>query len=84
MGIYVNPRNVSFRKILNGDIYIDKTDLISQTNDKIDKPDCFMCVSRPRRFGKSMAADMLTAYYSRGCKSGELLSEERQRRFQAF
>lgn len=84
MGIYVNPRNVSFRKILNGDIYIDKTDLISQTNDKIDKPDCFMCVSRPRRFGKSMAADMLTAYYSRGCKSGELFVGRKAEKIPGF
>ena len=68
MGIYVNPRNVAFRRTLNGDIYIDKTDLIFETNNKIEKPDCFLCVSRPRRFGKSMAADILVAYYSRGCE----------------
>ena len=74
MGIYVNPGNMTFRKILNGDIYIDKTDLIARTNNKIDKPDCFLCVSRPRRFGKSMAADMLVAYYSRGCDSRELFA----------
>lgn len=84
MGIYVNPRNVLFRKALNGDIYIDKTDLIAHTNDKIDKQDCFMCVSRPRRFGKSMAADMLAAYYSRGVSPENCLQEERRSRLKAL
>ncbi len=74
MGIYVNPGNTAFRKALNGDIYIDKTDLIEYTNSRIDKANCFVCVSRPRRFGKSMAADMLVAYYSRGCDSLELFT----------
>ena len=74
MGIYVNPGNTAFRKALNSDIYVDKTEIISVTNARIDKSNCFMCVSRPRRFGKSMAADMLSAYYSRGCDSSSLFS----------
>ena len=72
MGIYVNPGNSVFRSALNDDIYIDKTDLISYTNSKLGKYSKYLCVSRPRRFGKSMAADMLCAYYSRGCDSREL------------
>lgn len=84
MGIYVNPRNTGFRRTLNGDIYVDKTDLIAHTNNKIDKPDCFMCVSRPRRFGKSMAADMLSAYYSRGCDSRELFAGKKAEKAKSF
>ena len=72
MGIYVNPGNAAFRKALNSEIYVDKTDLIAVTNRRIDTSDCFLCVSRPRRFGKSMAADMLAAYYSKGCESHDL------------
>ncbi len=74
MGIYVNPGNTAFRKALNSEIYIDKTDLIAATNKRIDTINCFMCVSRPRRFGKSMAADMLVAYYSKGCDSRSLFA----------
>lgn len=74
MGIYVNPGDVSFRRALNSEIYIDKTELICAVNKRIDTANCFMCVSRPRRFGKSMAADMLVAYYSKGCESGELFA----------
>ena len=72
MGIYVNPGNISFKKAVNSKIYIDKTELIASVNDRIGTSDCFLCVSRPRRFGKSMAADMLAAYYGRDCDSAEL------------
>ena len=71
MGIYLNPGNDLFQEALNSEIYIDKSMLISYTNKKIRTKDKNLCVSRPRRFGKSMAADMLVAYYSRGCDSKE-------------
>ena len=71
MGIYLNPGNDLFQEALNSEIYIDKSMLISYTNKKIRTKDKNLCVSRPRRFGKSMAADMLVAYYSRGCNSKE-------------
>lgn len=74
MGIYVNPGNTAYQKALHSQIYIDKTDLITVTNSRIDTMNRFMCVSRPRRFGKSVAADMLTAYYSMGCDSENLFA----------
>ena len=74
MGIYLNPNNIDFRRTLNSEIYIDKSMLIECTNSKIFTEQQFICVSRPRRFGKSMAANMLTAYYSRGCGSREIFS----------
>ncbi len=72
MGIYLNPGNEGFRKSLRSEIYIDKTGLIAYTNKVIDTRQQFICVSRPRRFGKSMAAEMLAAYYSQGCDSHEM------------
>lgn len=74
MGVYVNPGNAAFQKALNSDIYIDKTGLISYTNSRIGKTECFVCVSGSRRFGKSMAVDMLAAYYSKGCDSAALFA----------
>ena len=56
---------------LNTDIYIDKTGLIEITNSFINTRKRYMCISRPRRFGKSMALEMLIAYYSKGCNSYE-------------
>ena len=74
MGIYLNQNNIMFSKDINSDIYVDKTLLIEQTNKYINTNSQYVCISRPRRFGKSMAANMLTAYYSRGCDSKELFS----------
>lgn len=59
MGIYLNPNNVDFKRALNSEIYIDKSMLIECTNSKILTEQQFICVSRPRRFGKSMAANMI-------------------------
>ena len=75
MGILLNPDNIDFKKALNSEIYIDKTELITYTNGVINTEQQYICVSRPRRFGKSMAANMLTAYYSRGCDSREMFSK---------
>lgn len=72
MGIYLNPGNESFREAIHSKIYVDKTGLIAHTNELISTTDKYLCVSRPRRFGKSMALAMLAAYYSCGCDSREL------------
>lgn len=73
MGKFFNPRNDAFCQVVNDDIYVDKTALISCMNRKIGKESRkYVCVSRPRRFGKSITANMLAAYYSRGCDSESL------------
>ena len=74
MGIYLNPDNMDFQEALNSEIYVDKSRLIELTNSVVRTQQKYICVSRPRRFGKSMAANMLTAYYSRGCDSKEMFS----------
>ncbi|MFP3152915.1 ATP-binding protein [Lachnospiraceae bacterium ZAX-1] len=72
MGAYLNPPNKGFRETLNSEIYVDKTGMIAYTNKKVNTEQKYICVSRPRRFGKSIAAKMLAAYYSRDCDSREL------------
>ncbi|MDE6618933.1 MAG: AAA family ATPase, partial [Lachnospiraceae bacterium] len=64
MGIYLNPGNDGFGEAIHSKIYVDKTGLIACTNEFIGTEQKFVCVSRPRRFGKSMALKMLAAYYS--------------------
>ncbi len=68
MGAYLNPGNQGFQSIRNG-VYVDKTGLIEYINNTINTPFKLTCFSRPRRFGKSFAAKMLCAYYSRNCDS---------------
>ena len=75
MGIYLNPGNIDFQEALNSKIYVDKTELLKYTNDVIRTEDKYVCVSRPRRFGKSMAANMLVAYYSRSCDSKDMFEK---------
>ena len=76
MGIYFNPNHTDFCNAVNhSQIYVDKTELIQYTNSVLFGEQKYICVSRPRRFGKSMAANMLTAYYSRGCDSKKLFQE---------
>ena len=71
---FVNPGNSAFQDALSSKIYVDKTELISYMNSVIDTTEKFICNSRPRRFGKTMAADMLTAYYCKNCNSEKMFS----------
>ena len=69
MGIYLNPPADGFEDILKDDIYVDKTQLIAYTNQVLGTSRKLACFSRPRRFGKSFAVQMLAAYYSKGTQS---------------
>ena len=66
MGTFVNLDNSAFQVALNSQIYVDKTGFIGEIK-VLDTTDGYICKSRPRRFGKSITANMLSAYYSRGC-----------------
>ena len=65
MGSYLNPGSALFQKSLQSRIYVDKSRMIEVLNQVINTEERYICVSRPRRFGKTMAANMLAAYY--GC-----------------
>ena len=75
MGTYFNPNNESFRCDKRSEIYIDKTGLLEFLNKKIGTNAKYISVSHARRFGKSHAAGMIDAYYSRGCDSYELFKD---------
>ena len=74
MGTYFNPDGEAFRKMIQSEIYVDKTGLLNYTNSVLNTMQGYLCISRPRRFGKSMAANMLAAYYSRESRAEELFS----------
>lgn len=74
MGMYINKGNSSFRMTRNSE-YVDKSGLISVINTTLFTRMRFSCVSRCRRFGKSMAAEMLAAYYDCTCDSRELFAD---------
>ena len=74
MGQYINIGNAGFQRARNSE-FVDKSGLISIVNGKLFTEQCFSCVSRCRRFGKSMAAKMLCAYYDRSCDSKALFAD---------
>lgn len=75
MGSYLNPGSKGFEESIRSEIYVDKTELIEKINAILNTRQKFVCVSRPRRFGKSMVEDMLVAYYERDEDSSKLFDK---------
>ena len=75
MGVYLNPNNQNFYEAVNKEIYVDKSLLIERIEYLKEKVNKYICVSRPRRFGKSTDANMLVAYYSKGCDSLHIFND---------
>lgn len=74
MGTYLNPGNRGFEVIRNSR-YVDKSGLLQLTNDVIGTKQKLICISRPRRFGKSVTAQTLCAYYDKSCDSAALFDD---------
>ena len=74
MGAYINIGNAGFQRVRNSE-YVDKSGLISIVNNTLFTERSFSCVSRSRRFGKSVAAKMLNAYYDQSCDSRHLFAD---------
>jgi len=71
MSEFVDYGNIDFQRVINSN-FVDKSGLLSVLNRNLDTENCFLCISRPRRFGKSVAAKMAYAYYDRSCNSEKL------------
>ena len=74
MGVYLNPGKEAYQTALNSEIFVDKTGMLRKLNNLVNTNQKYVSVSRPRRFGKSMAADMICAYYDREAGSREMFS----------
>ena len=81
MGIYLNPGKAAFEEAINSEIYVDKTEMLAFLNHIARTKQKYVCVSRPRRFGKTMAADMLCAYYDREADSRSLFEKWKNSRW---
>ena len=75
MGLYVNPNEALLRMAVRSRIYVDKSMILNELNQILNTEDRFVCVSRPRRFGKSMAGNMIAAYYSKNANSRPILEK---------
>lgn len=77
MGTYLNPGKAAFEEAVNSEIFIDKTEMLGYLNSVVKTKQKYVSVSRPRRFGKTMAADMICAYYDREADSRELFEKRK-------
>ena len=77
MGTYLNPGRHGFETAVNSEIFVDKTEMIGYLNSLVNTKQRYVSVSRPRRFGKTMAADMICAYYGRGAGARALFEGTR-------
>ena len=84
MGIYLNPNNDNFKETLTSEIYVDKTMMISTINQFMKTNNKYICISRPRRFGKTITGNMLSAYFSKGCDSRNLFAPHKISSDQSF
>ncbi|MCL1948498.1 MAG: AAA family ATPase [Turicibacter sp.] len=75
MGQYLNMGSESFRESFESELYVDKSGLIIKLNRLLSSTQKYICVSRPRRFGKSMAMRMLAAYYSHGQDASKIFDQ---------
>ena len=71
MGRFLNLGNRNFAEFSRTQYFVDKSGLINKLLKK-DITEKFICNSRARRFGKSVTADMLVAYFSKGADSKSL------------
>ena len=69
MGIYINPGNENLKTAINSKIFVDKSLFIGKISEFLNTQQKFICVSRPRRFGKTMIGNLMKAYFSKGCDS---------------
>ena len=74
MGLYLNPNADAFLQNKNSRIYVDKSMILDELNQILCTNEDFVCMSRARRFGKSMAGNLISAYYSRGCDTRDVFS----------
>lgn len=71
----IDSTQILFQEALNSEIYVDKSMLVDKVSSRIRTGNKYICLTRPRRFGKSMNAHMLGAYYTKGLDSSSMFEK---------
>ena len=76
MGVYLNNTSSyeAYRKVKNSPYFVDKTHILTKIIPRIETSENCLCITRPRRFGKSVIANMMAAFFSKGCNAEELFN----------
>ena len=77
MAIYLNTDAAleNYKKLRKSAYFIDKSMILHKLNKLIDTSDCYVCITKPRRFGKSSIINMLGAYYTKGYNSKDIFDK---------
>lgn len=86
MTIYLNSNKSfeNYKELVNEEYFVDKSSMISLLNKKVSTKSKYICVTRPRRFGKSSVADMIAAYYSKAVNSKEVFHNKNISKFTGY
>ena len=99
MGVYLNSKKpyALYKKIAQSVYFVDKTAMLNELIPIVDQDDDsaavqtgdrdlrYICITRPRRFGKTVAADMIASFFGKGIDSRsifEKLSIRKNSRFE--
>ena len=76
MGVYLNNTSSyeAYRKVKNSPYFVDKSHILTKIIPRIETSENCLCITRPRRFGKSVIANMMAAFFSKGCNAEELFN----------
>ena len=86
MGIYLNSYKplINYKNLYRSKYFVDKSLIIEKINEVIETSDKYICVTRPRRFGKSSVADMLGGYYSKAVDSKDIFDNLKIREAKSY
>ena len=86
MAIYLNTNKPleNFIELYNEKYYVDKSEIIALINEKISSKSKYICITRPRRFGKTSITNMLGAYYTKGIDSKEIFDKFKIRNSESY
>lgn len=86
MSIYLNTNSalINYKKLIKSEYFVDKSAIISKLNKLIDTSDCYICITKPRRFGKSSLLNMLGAYYTKGIDSKDIFDKLNNSKMESY
>ena len=77
IGIYtcINQGDVDFLEAKRYEVFVDKSEMLIYTNCLLEHEGKYICISRPRRFGKTISANMVAAYYDNNCDAEKTFAD---------
>lgn len=74
MGIYLDSKTAYtlYNDEVNKPYFVDKSLLLKELFPLVKEGGNYICITRPRRFGKTVMANMIASFFTRACDAGTL------------